>query len=274
MDRGAWSSLRRFVPRGVAGMVRSGQHHLRRAHWAYLDSLDFMRGTRDHLVPPARLRYRVQGRADAESFVAIGQGNVRDIEQTLSRAGLSIASFSTILDFGCGSGRVLRWMHERFPTPRYFGTDIDTEAIAWAQTHLTFASFETNGGQPPSRFEDSQFDFAYSISVFTHLDEHHYRQWMSEMHRLLKPGGYLLMTVHGPSNWQYLSDDEAQLVRDGGFVFKESEMWRRLCPAWYRDAFLSATYIRKSSEGRFELADFVLKGMVGHQDVALLRRCP
>jgi ubiquinone/menaquinone biosynthesis C-methylase UbiE len=37
----------------------------------------------------------------------------------------------------------------------------------------------------------------YGISVFTHLSAPWELKWLEELHRVLKPGGVILMTVHG-----------------------------------------------------------------------------
>jgi ubiquinone/menaquinone biosynthesis C-methylase UbiE len=59
-----------------------------------------------------------------------------------------------------------------------------------------FAQFEVNGLAPPLAYEANHFDFIYALSVFTHLPESLQTAWMSELARVLKPGGYLLMTTH------------------------------------------------------------------------------
>src|ERR1043165_8053538 len=49
----------------------------------------------------------------------------------------------------------------------------------------------------PLPYKDQMFDLIYSLSVFTHLSENHASQWLSEMNRVLKPGGILIITIHG-----------------------------------------------------------------------------
>lgn len=59
-------------------------------------------------IPPARLRYRVHGALDRDSFLRVGQKVAADIKSLLQITGKDISEFSNILDFGCGSARVMR----------------------------------------------------------------------------------------------------------------------------------------------------------------------
>jgi len=41
------------------------------------------------------------------------------------------------------------------------------------------------------------FDLIYGLSVFTHLPESSATKWLLEMQRVLKPGGILIVSIHG-----------------------------------------------------------------------------
>ncbi|HTX17754.1 MAG TPA: class I SAM-dependent methyltransferase [Bacteroidota bacterium] len=51
---------------------------------------------------------------------------------------------------------------------------------------------------PPLRFDSEYFDLIIARSVLIHLDSVLQRRRVEEFHRLLKPGGYLCVTTHGP----------------------------------------------------------------------------
>ena len=59
-------------------------------------------------VPPAKLRHRVHGSLDKESYLKAGEALARNIRDLCAIAGRDVYSFERILDFGCGCGRVLR----------------------------------------------------------------------------------------------------------------------------------------------------------------------
>lgn len=62
---------------------------------------------------------------------------------------------------------------------------------------ITFSSFQVNPILGKLDFEDEKFDFIYALSVFTPLKEPQQFFWMNELLRVIKPGGYLFITVHG-----------------------------------------------------------------------------
>lgn len=129
-----------------------------------------------------------------------------------------------MLDFGCGCGRTLRWFNGS--EPHLHGTDIDAEAIGWCQKNLHFADFEMNEGLPPLDYADETFDLIYAISVFTHLDEERQFLWLDELKRATKPGGIVLLTVHGEHARKVLPDEEAREVEQNGFKFVVSDSMR------------------------------------------------
>src|SRR5262249_36022192 len=118
-------------------------------------------------LPPEALRHRVHGAADAESFLEIGRQCAQDIVAALECVGRAPESFEAVLDFGCGCGRVLRWLMPRFGSARLFGSDIDRQALAWCASNLPGGSFTLNAGLPPTGFATQSFDLIYAISVFS-----------------------------------------------------------------------------------------------------------
>jgi SAM-dependent methyltransferase len=137
-------------------------------------------------VPPPRLRILVGGTADVDHFIAVGE---RAHEVIRAAAGYEAGP---VLDFGCGCGRVAR--HWRDGTP-LVGVDVNRELVSWCREHLPFR-FEVSEPRPPLALE-AGFRLVYAISVFTHLTVERQREWLGELHRLLRPGGKAVVSTHG-----------------------------------------------------------------------------
>jgi ubiquinone/menaquinone biosynthesis C-methylase UbiE len=121
------------------------------------------------------------------------------------------------LDFGCGCGRVIRqW--KRLRAAKLYGLDYNRHLIDWCRRNLSFGEFGVNASRSPLSFADGSMDFIYSISVFTHLTELNQRFWMDELIRVLRPGGYLLFTVHGISRLNELTSEQRRLFDAGNMV--------------------------------------------------------
>jgi SAM-dependent methyltransferase len=132
----------------------------------------------------------------AEEYLASGQRDLHDMEDILTRAGISLVDLGNILEFGCGDGRMIRWLDDLAHTREIWGVDIDAGRIFWCKQHLgPRLRFLTTTSVPHLPFEDRHFGFAFAGSVFTHIDDLA-DAWIAELRRILRPGGKLFMTVH------------------------------------------------------------------------------
>lgn len=131
-----------------------------------------------------------------EVFLACGEEHTRAMRESLRQTGAPIESAGRILDFGCGTARMLRWLHDVSNTCEIWGTEIRSSCITWCQQYLSPPfHFATTTTSPHLPFEDRYFGLIYAGSVFTHLDDLA-EAWFLELRRVLRPGGRLFITVH------------------------------------------------------------------------------
>ena len=220
-------------------------------------------------VPPMRLIIRVAGWGDLGWFFESGQRGAECIRGVLEKNGIAFAGLRTILDFGCGCGRVLRhWAGVR--TATVYGSDYNAALIRWCRRHLTFARFETNDLAPPLRFGDATFDLIYAFSVFTHLPEALQIQWMAELRRVLRPGGYLIISTHGERYVRALSPEQRAAFAAGRLVVQyAAAAGTNVCGAYDPPAYVRAHLARG-----FDVIDYVPEGAQGNpsQDLYLMQK--
>ncbi|MDX6513303.1 MAG: hypothetical protein QOE36_2807, partial [Gaiellaceae bacterium] len=185
------------------------------------------------------------------------------------RQGLSPEELRSLLDFGCGCGRVTRrWVD--LHGPEICGSDRDERAIEWCRTNLPFARFERNGLEPPLAFDDARFDLVYALSVFTHLTADLQHRWIVELGRVIRPAGLLLLTTHGESYADGLHADERRRFEGGELVVRWEEVaGTNLCGAYHPER-----WVRERLARGFEVIDFEPQGARGNprQDLYVLRR--
>jgi SAM-dependent methyltransferase len=219
-------------------------------------------------VPPPELMFRVAGNVDAAWFIESGRLAEEAIRAALGRAGAPLGSFEAILDFGCGCGRVLRrW---RDLDARVCGSDLNHFAINWCRTHLPFVEVSLNAPGPPLAYGEATFDLVYALSVLTHLPVETQLAWRDELGRVLRPGGYLLLTLCGDAYLERMSDEEGHLYADGECVVRwEKAAGLNLCQAFHPLAF-----VRDHLADGWQLVEHVPRGALGNpeQDLVLLRR--
>ena len=227
--------------------------------------------TSDHLpVPPEHLRKRVHGSEDVKNFGKAGRTIAMDMLASIGSL-IELGIHDRILDFGCGCGRVFKYFQKLSPNSKFYGTDIDIEAIAWCQQHLSqIGKFTVNREIPPMQFKNSFFDFVYSISVFTHLPEEMESAWLEELRRVTKPGAYLLLTVHGEKLFENASEENKQLLRKKGFSYLEISKTEGL-PDFYQTSFHTDDYIYEQWGKFFEIKQIISNGIRKRQDLILCR---
>lgn len=95
-----------------------------------------------------------------------------------------------ILDAGCGTGGNMRWF-QRYGT--VWGVDVANEAMPFCRRRgLTTVSLGSVLHLP---YEDSSFDLVTSFDVLYHLGVSDDVAALCELHRVLRPGGAILVRV-------------------------------------------------------------------------------
>jgi SAM-dependent methyltransferase len=220
-------------------------------------------------LPPTKLIVLVAGTPEPEWFLESGALAARSIRSALAKAGAELERMGSILDFGCGCGRVLRqWAH--LDGPEVWGTDYNERLVAWSRENLPFARVGQNALEPPLPHEDEQFDLVYALSVFTHLPEPLQHAWMAELRRVVRPGGFILFTAHGRRYLERLDEEERERFLAGELVVR----WDRVAGTNLCAAYHPESWVQEQLARDLELVELVPEGARGnpHQDLYLLRR--
>jgi SAM-dependent methyltransferase len=220
-------------------------------------------------LPPAKLVVLVTGSPDTAWYTEGGRLGVESICRILGEAGAGTGDFRSILDFGCGCGRVIRCWRP-LTRAELHGTDCNLSLVEWCRRNLPFAKFQSNTLEPRLDYADQQFEFAYALSVFTHTPEDLQEPWMNELWRILRPGGYLLVTTQGDEYHSKLSNTERDRYARGQIVVRYRQAaGTNLCSAYHPEA-----YVRERLARKFSLIVSRPRCAAGNgsQDMYLLRR--
>ncbi len=121
-----------------------------------------------------------------------------------------------VLDVGCGIGLYHGGVSKAVNA--LYGVDVSQESLDIAILNNPEVSYETYDGIKLP-FPDSMFDCVYAICVLHHVPKERWQKFISEMNRVVRPGGQLLVIEHNPINpatqWIVRScelDDDAVLL--------------------------------------------------------------
>ena len=105
---------------------------------------------------------------------------------------------ASVLDIGCGSGRLLRKAHDFWPEAHLCGIDPAQNMLEVAH-HLTPGARFSIGSGEALPLEDASVDLAFSTISF-----HHWRDQAAgvrEVARVLRPGGFFLLADFTFPTW-------------------------------------------------------------------------
>ena len=242
-------------------------------------------------APPRRLRARA-GVPGGRQFVEGGGQAAAELAQALGAASRSPADIASVLDFGCGAGRVLPHFARLAPQSMGAGCDVDASAIAWAQDHLPAFGWWVSSFAPPLPYPAGSFDLVYSVSVFSHLGGALQRPWLRELWRVLADDGVALLSVHGAHAFEQFRSGRVQTAwcppdafargplgeRESIFVPYVRSMWTEGdLPGIGREyglAFHGAAHVRETWAREFEVIDVRERALTGWQDIVVCRRRP
>lgn len=227
------------------------------------------------IVPlPAQID-RVMSSVSKLDYLFTGYASFRVIQQILAaRTPMQLSVETAVLDWGVGCGRVAR--HFAHAGMQVTGVDIDPQNAAWCKQHLT-GTYDAISSQPPTSLKSRSIDLVVGISIFTHLTEFDQFLWLEELSRILRPGGFALVTIQ--SEYALLRsatpvrrmltllqsgiDDAVVGTRLDDVVGSESD--------YYRETFHQHEYVRKTWSRWFDVVAIETGEHFSHQDYVVLR---
>ena len=190
-------------------------------------------------------------------------GSIPDVEDKFLSVGEQLVELlnkldmlgpdTDFLDIGCGCGRLTRHL-VGLDINSYTGFDRHPGMIAWCRKeistvapHFTFDLFELksayddwdkiDGSIDAASFrfpyEDAAFDSILLASVFTHMPLNEAAHYLSEMRRVLKPDGKVLLSV-------FLTDG-ASYSEQIDFFYHQKDFERAIKNAGLKGKFLMQT---------------------------------
>jgi ubiquinone/menaquinone biosynthesis C-methylase UbiE len=110
----------------------------------------------------------------------------------------SLAPADRALDFGVGDGRVAA----EIETIKLVGADVSQVALDRATTRLPQAELVLVEPDQPLPFADNEFDLVTAIETLEHVRD--VQLALSEIRRVLRPGGRLALTTPASARWRLL----------------------------------------------------------------------
>ncbi len=204
------SRLEKYIPVSV-------KPALQRLYKVINDAVDALVG-REEMVPPWSMT-----RTEALEYIRSGE----QMKDYFVRFG-GLGPKDCVLDVGCGTGRLALPLTKLMSSDgEYRGFDTKVDGITWCRKNITSSypnfqfqhcpvynsHYNADGGLSAARFrfpyEEAYFDFVFLYSVFTHMLPPDLENYISEIARVLKPGGTCF------SSFFLVNEESARLIQSG-----------------------------------------------------------
>jgi ubiquinone/menaquinone biosynthesis C-methylase UbiE len=128
----------------------------------------------------------------AETYDRLSDSQFESGKRLVERLGL--AAGHRVLDVGCGTGRLARWIAEQVgPTGSVVGIDPLAERVALARAHAGGIRFEVGQAEDLGAFDGESFDAVCLSAVFHWVSDK--PKALAEIRRVLRPGGRVGVTT-------------------------------------------------------------------------------
>ena len=115
----------------------------------------------------------------------------------ISLSRIALRQTARILEFGCGTGRNIRFLEKYFPETNIYGYDISLESLAIAKKTNPNAQFITEDSLDKYA---NMFDIILIANVFHHIPYQYQHSAMQTAKLLLRASGEIFIVEHNPYN--------------------------------------------------------------------------
>lgn len=167
-------------------------------------------------LPPVRVN-ELPGRIHRNDCMALDRAayikssfqHMQVFSELIAKGGKPWGNVNSVMDFGCGYGRIIRWFPVMLPPERIYACDVNGRAVAWCSSE-----FGVTGVNLTSEFtvpDAPPVEALLACSLLTHLSPRKVKQFLKALRMLLAPGGVAVVTGKSTSSAAHASQTNPHL---------------------------------------------------------------
>jgi SAM-dependent methyltransferase len=203
-------------------------------------------------MAPGSLDVAIDVRDEMLAFLIEGMEGDRDRALfTYFHSGLSIADCMLqvlrwrfgdrpldVLDFASGYGRVTRFLVRELPPERLWVSDVYEDGLRFQKERLGVKTVASTV-RPGDFVLDETFDAILVTSLFTHLPEARFLDWLKVLCGRLRPGGLIAFSTHDPSLLEPCPE-----LPESGLLFRDNSESTSLDASDYGSTWVTEAFVR------------------------------
>lgn len=141
---------------------------------------------------PGRIHRNDLMALDRQAYAESSRLHFAELTSTLDRVGWPWDKIQSFIDYGCGYGRVTRWLPSVLEPEKIIACDIDPAAVRWCRNE-----YKVRGAvlqSDPSANHLPPGDALFACSVLTHLSRNRILAFLKFLTQVLSPGGVAVVT--------------------------------------------------------------------------------
>ena len=174
------------------------------------------------------------------SYYLLGYSIFSTVKQIINQHFGSFDKLSYFLDFACGYGRFTRFLIQALPAEKIWASDIYTEAVQFQQEYLGVNGIHSCLN-PEDYSVNQQFDCILASSLFSHLPEQTFKQWMKKLYNLTHPDGVFIFSVLD----EITTPEGVEMPPDGFLFSSDTSESRSLNKQDYGTTYVTEFYLRQ-----------------------------
>jgi glycosyltransferase involved in cell wall biosynthesis len=191
-----------------------------------------------------------------------GRECFKSIENIVKLFGKSLGDAGCFLDFACGYGRVTRFLIQEIAPNKLWVSDIYKGAVDFQRRYFKVNGFYSDVEPSNVKFP-RKFGIIYVGSLFSHLPENRFKEWLSALWDTLDDGGLLIFSTHG----EPICPPGIQ-ISPPGFIFLGQSESRTLSTKEYGITFVTSDWVKNLAAGLgINSIHFLEQELCGYQDI-------
>lgn len=202
-------------------------------------------------------------------YLSDGWRTMTELQAVMEMHGHVLGRSQSFLEFASGHGRFTRHLVKRLPKGALTVSDVVPGSVNFLKDLLGVKGFESCIEPAALRMPET-YEHIFVLSLFSHLPESTWGEWLAHLYSALRPGGLLIFSTHGLK-----CAEKAGVQLKDGYAFFDSSESSALTGQVYGTTFTSPNFVLDTARKVLGSADRVTvtpDHFWGNQDAIVIAR--